>query len=491
MLFRWLPGGNCARHWRALPAPDQPGEFAYRYRIAFGAWINDMRRRPLALENWPAPQFDDETVASAIEAMDLQAAAGFNFLDAWGLFVTYGWPPDITSAVDDQRRRRLHRLQDAARRRNIRFVLGLGTYSWGYDKIIAADPAVRGRNPDGTPHPHAMCDANPKSFDYVKRIIDFTLGQFDFGAVHMESCDLGCCWCPRCAGKDGVVAYNARINRKTADYIKQKWPDKMVYVITINWAPPGKEFNDDELATGRRAEQALGLRLRPGAHRLPGAARPSGDRSLPACTAPTELPAGSGSTPTRDGTRLPISCPIPSGPARPGAAVRRGRARLPLLPGPRNQRRPRTDDGLGGRVLSDTRRSSDAVLGEILDVLYRPRDAAAAGRLRPDGRAGRGVVLRPVVGRVVPQNLAHRDAGRVQARSGPLGTSPGPATYLKEPCLDAKGRKAYRQGLAAILAELPKLEGQCDDQGRLANIQRSVIVTLNSSTPSARAWASR
>ena len=161
-----------------------------------------MRRRPLPLENWPAPQFDDETVESAIQAMDVQAAAGFNFLDAWGLFATYGWPPDIASAVDDQRRRRLHRLQDAARQRNIRLVLGLGTYSWGYDKIIEADPAVRGRNPDGTPHAHALCDANPKSFEYVKRIIDFTLGQFDFGAVHLESCDLGCCWCPQCAGKD-------------------------------------------------------------------------------------------------------------------------------------------------------------------------------------------------------------------------------------------------------------------------------------------------
>ena len=93
-----------------------------------------------------------------------------------------------------------------------------------------------------------MCDANPKSFEYVKRIIDFTLGQFDFGAVHLESCDLGCCWCPQCAGKDGVVGYNMRINRKTADYIKQKWPDKMVYVITINWAPAGKQFGDEEMA---------------------------------------------------------------------------------------------------------------------------------------------------------------------------------------------------------------------------------------------------
>jgi len=60
-----------------------------------------------------------------------------------------------------------------------------------------------------------------------------------------------------------------------------------------------------------------------------------------------------------------------------------------------------------------------------------------------------------------------------------FGTSPGPASYLKEPCLDAKGRGEYRTGLASILRELAKLEGQCEDRGRLAGIRRAVIVTLN------------
>ena len=59
-----------------------------------------------------------------------------------------------------------------------------------------------------------MCDANPKSFEYVKKILDFALGEFDFGGVHLESCDLGCCGCPSCAGKDGIVGYNVRINQQ-------------------------------------------------------------------------------------------------------------------------------------------------------------------------------------------------------------------------------------------------------------------------------------
>jgi hypothetical protein len=43
-----------------------------------------------------------------------------------------------------------------------------------------------------------------------------------------------------------------------------------------------------------------------------------------------------------------------------------------------------------------------------------------------------------------------------------FGTALRPATYLKGPCLDAKGRKEYRRGLKEILAELPKLEGNCN-----------------------------
>jgi hypothetical protein len=85
----------------------------YKYRIAFGAWLNDLRMRPLPLENWPAPQFDDESVESAIRAMDVQAEAGFDRLDVWGLFATYGWPPDIVSALDADRK---HRIQSMSSR---------------------------------------------------------------------------------------------------------------------------------------------------------------------------------------------------------------------------------------------------------------------------------------------------------------------------------------------------------------------------------------
>jgi hypothetical protein len=127
--------------------PDgDAGSHAYPYRIAFGAWVGDMRNSPLPLQKWPAPELDEEAVASFIQAMDVQSQAGFNYLDAWGLFATYGYPPDIASAfADPQRRAQVNRLLHAASERGLKYLFGMGLFSWGYDEIIKADPEVQGR----------------------------------------------------------------------------------------------------------------------------------------------------------------------------------------------------------------------------------------------------------------------------------------------------------------------------------------------------------
>ncbi len=134
---------------------------------------------------------------------------------------------------------------------------------------------------------------------------------------------------------------------------------------------------------------------------------------------------------------------------------------------------------VGGRLLRDPSRGTDEVLGEVLAKYYQPKSAAAV--------AG----LNRVVQTAEESYFSAWSADRFQKGWGtPLpgefkldqhlfGTSPGPATYLKEPCLDTVGRKEYRKGLRLILAELPHLERQCRDGGRLARIQRSVIITLN------------
>ncbi len=94
----------------AAPAPK--GAFArsskeFTHRMAFGCWINDMRTEPLPFSGWPPPVLDDVTVDSIIRMLDLNAQFGYNKLDIYGLFTTWGWPVDIPSAVDPERAKRV------------------------------------------------------------------------------------------------------------------------------------------------------------------------------------------------------------------------------------------------------------------------------------------------------------------------------------------------------------------------------------------------
>lgn len=476
-----LVGGTASGLLAAEPASARPAEppGGYRYRIAFGAWINDLRTEPLPLENWPAPQFDDESIQSAIQAMDVQGPAGFNLLDVWGLFATYGWPPDIVSAVDPERRQRIERLIQAARDRGLKVALGLGTYSWGYDRIIAADPEVRGRNPDGTPHAHALCDAHPRAFEYVRKIIDFTLGNFDFGAVHLESCDLGCCHCPQCAGRDGVVAYNVRINQKTADYIKQKWPDKTVYVITINWIPAGKQFDAAERARVVELSRHVDCIFDQGhtGNQVAPADRAEFIRTLH-CDYGTS--GGLWLYPDTRWDRASYFLPYPQ---RTGEAIRQqfhdGVRACLYYQGPANNPGQELMMAIGGRLLRDPNRAVEEVLDEVLTRYYRPKTAEALAGLKRIVKTAEESYFSGWSEERFRKDWGIPVPGEFKLDQRLFGTSPGPATYLKEPCLDAAGRKEYRKGLKSILAGLPALDRNCDDGGRLERIRRGAIVTLN------------
>jgi hypothetical protein len=463
-----------------LPAAAPEAPHAYRYRIAFGCWINDMRSEPLPLDNWPAAPLDDRCVESIIEAMEVQSRAGFQYLDVWGLFATYGWPVDIVSAIDPERRRRIRRLIEAAHERGMKLVLGLGTYSWGYDKIIEADPAVRGKDPAGKPHPHAMCDANPKSFAYVKKIIDFVLSEFDFGGVHLESCDLGCCFCPQCAGKDGVAAYNARINEKTARYIKSKWPDKIVYVITINWLPTGKHFSDKDknqvLELGRHID-CLFDQGHTGYHLAPQERR----AFLPKLGCAYGTSGKLWLYPDARWDRSSYFLPYVRRAAEGWKAQYQDGVRGSLhYQGPMSNPSTEVNVAVGGRILADTRRDVEDVLGEVIDFCYRPRTALTMRRLVDLFlRAEESYFSNWPRQEALFRKLYGFVPGEFKLDQNLFGTSPGPATYLKEPMLDAEGRRAYKKGLMSILEELPAIEGLCDDKGRLAKIKRAAIFTLN------------
>jgi len=313
----------------------------------------------------------------------------------------------------------------------------------------------------------------------VRQIIDFTLGNFDFGGVHLESCDLGCCHCAQCAGRDGVVGYNVRLNRKTADYIKSKWPAKFVYVITINWVPAGKQFTAEDqgkvLALGKHVD-CIFDQGHTGYH-IAETDRRSFIAALP-CAYGTS--GGLWLYPDTRWDRESYFLPYAF---RSGQAIQRqyadGVRGCMFYQGPVSNPGQELMMACGGRFLRNPDRGAAEVVAEVLEHYYRPKHAEALkGLMRlfqtaEDAYFGQWSSDRFQKGWGVPL------PGEFKLDQRLFGTSPGPATYLKEPCLDAAGRKEYRKGLKAILAELPKLRGSCDDGGRLHRIERSVIVTSN------------
>jgi len=486
-----LAGGVCLVAGSNSPSKSLAGEEkmndtperAYKYRIAFGAWINDMRNDPLPLQNWPAPQLDEETMDSLIQALDVQSQAGFNFLDAFGLFATYGYPPDIESAfAEPDRRRKVNRLIEAAKERGMKLMFGMGLLTWGYDQIIAHDPEVRGSDAEGNPSAHAMCGAKEKAWGYVEKILDCALSEFDFGGVHLESADLGWCGCPECAGKYGVVGYNVRLNVRAADYIKSQWPDKIVTSIPINWlaAAGGRwHFNEEEKESLIELSRHIDCFMDQGWH---GTMVAEDERKE--FTQKLHCDYGtSGGLWLYPDVRWDRSSYFLPYCQRTAQAIQQhyadGARGCMFYQGPMSNPGTEVNVAVGGRILSDTTREAEEVLAEVIERYYQPKSDEAHRKLVELFLRAEDIYFGQWDAQRFAEIYKCPPPGEFKLNDVLFGVSPGAALYLMEPYLDAAGRQAYKQGLKSILEDLPKIEGQFEDQGRLAKIKRACILTVN------------
>src|SRR5215471_9606708 len=101
----------------AAAAQTAPSPRAYKYRLAFDVWINDVRSESMPLENWPCEVLDDKTVDGIVRALDVQSQAGYTAIDLAGLLSTYSYPVDIRSVADAGRIGRVNRILRAAHQR--------------------------------------------------------------------------------------------------------------------------------------------------------------------------------------------------------------------------------------------------------------------------------------------------------------------------------------------------------------------------------------
>lgn len=195
----------------------------FTHRLISG-WISDYSSVPL-LEPWPSIRLDDRAETDLLQVFDLAADWGYTGLIVWGLLAGRSWSPRLGAAIDADRRARVLRLVEAARRRGLKLLMGLGLYSWGFDEIIAADPRVDGGSGS------TMCGSREASWEWMQRVIDCVFEQYDPDGVSMQSSDMGRCPCDTCQALSSLE-HHARLNSRASAYIRSRWPDKLIEIST-------------------------------------------------------------------------------------------------------------------------------------------------------------------------------------------------------------------------------------------------------------------
>lgn len=125
----------------------------------------------------------------------------------------------------------------------------------------------------------------------------------------------------------------------------------------------------------------------------------------------------------------------------------------------------------GGRKLSAVKRDSREVLGEVLDALYRPRDAASRSALADFFIEAEEAFFASFDPLLPPGGKA-----RGEIHLTPLfGKRPGPPIYLQE-CMTPAGRGAYGRRLRGLLKTLERLSLR--SPARVARIRACIRATL-------------
>lgn len=205
------------------------GRFIHR---GYLGWITDLATNPDTNADWPSMRIDTQLLQDYHETFGLMKETGFNEIVIWGLYVSRNWPVEIEQVVSPERGAMIETLLADAHKHGIKVLSGLGVYSWGFEELIRSYPELsRGSS-------QLMCASEPRAWEWMKRVIDYTMTRFPIDGVSMQSADLGRCQCSQC-GQYSDAEYHALLNVRVAEYIRSRWSNTIIGVNS--W---GMKFQD-------------------------------------------------------------------------------------------------------------------------------------------------------------------------------------------------------------------------------------------------------
>jgi hypothetical protein len=207
-----------------------PASEPFRYRGYLG-WITDLATEPDPHAAWPSIRLDPGLFRDYHDTFARMKEWKLRELCVWGLQVSRAWPVRLEDACTRERAALVRKLIDDAHAHDVRVLSGLGVYSWGFDAILKANPRLMKGNKS------TMCGSEEESWEWMRKVIDYVFS-FPIDGVSMQSADQGRCPCEKCA-RFSETEYHARLNIRCAQYIRSKYPGKLVAVS--GW---GMRFQD-------------------------------------------------------------------------------------------------------------------------------------------------------------------------------------------------------------------------------------------------------
>ncbi|MHB1483695.1 MAG: hypothetical protein ACYCYI_03435 [Saccharofermentanales bacterium] len=436
----------------------------FKYKVAYGAWINDMRNEPMLGQGWPGMTLDEQAEKDIIGSIDLQSKAGFNIFEVWGLLVTFSWPMDIKSASDADRKLRINRIIKAAHDRGMKLITGLGVYSWGFDEIIKNCPGVSG------PNPHAMCGSKDESWEWMKKILDFVLTEYDnLDGIHIESADLGRCSCDACA-KINDIEYHAKIDIRVSDYIKEKFPEKLVMATTCGFKALETE---QEIGYIIELSKHIDYLIMPGFwHTKEFMDKEKRVKFMRDLHCAFGSSAGNWVYPPQRWDRLKWFLPYTK---KTGEHIKQlyeeGGNAVEYYMGPAINPGVELNIAFGGRMLSQPERSTDDVLFDVLYELYKPDSDETCHKLAK-------IFLDAEAAYYDNSSSKHNELRLTHL----WGTEPGPECYISTydehnanwVLMDYKARASYKNGLVAVLNEIPAIENNVGEPEKIERVKTCI-----------------
>jgi hypothetical protein len=445
----------------------------YKYRIAFELWINDVRNEAMPQENWPYGELDDKTVDGILRALDVQSESGYNFVDFAGLWTTYAWPVDVGKVVDRDRQRRISGIINAAHERKMKVVcFPSGILNWGMDDILMANPSLQ------TDNKHELNPLNEGSWKWQYKVFDYVADNYDIDGYHLEAADQGRCGTTECMEQwPDNVAYYCYVTGKLADYLRHKYPSKILITTVQGFGSWGRGFDEGQMSHLLELTNQVDCLFDQG-HHGPYVPPEKWREFIP------KLHCSFGNSgdiwiyPPQRWERNRWFLPYIS---RTGQHMKEfyqaGGRGVMYYQGPVENPSTEVNIAAGGRLMTNIGRSVEDVLAETLELIYRPKNPVALGKLVKIYQKAEGAYFGQWDDKRILEQLKVPRPGELHL-TNLFGASPGASSYLMEPFLDANGRLQYKQGLTEIYKDISQIEHEFNDQGRIARIRQGIDEAL-------------